>query len=302
MDVVFAGSPAPAAAILADVAASRHRVVLAVSQPDRPRGRSGRPTPTPMARRALDLGIDCIRPETVNDPEVLERLRATGARVLCVVAYGRILREPLLSEFTCVNVHFSVLPAYRGAAPVERALMDGVTETGVTIMRMDAGMDTGPVDTVLRTPVGPEEDAGAVLDRLTSLGGPALVETLDRIEAGAFLPTPQPEEGVSLAPKITDEDRLIDPGAGAAAAVDRIRALSPHVGVRCTIGGEPFKLWRARVDGSPAPDGLSVRDGRLVMGIGGEAVEILELQPPGKNRMSAADFLRGWRGALEIAL
>lgn len=302
MDVVFAGSPEPAAAILGDIAASDHRVVLAISQPDRPRGRSGATTPTPMARRAMELGIECLRPASINDPEIIDRMRATGAPVLCVVAYGQILREPLLSEWVCVNVHFSILPAYRGAAPVERALMDGVTETGVTIMRMDAGMDTGPVARVARTPVGPDDDAGAVMARLTALGGRALVETLDDIAAGRFAPAPQPAEGATLAPKILDADRAVDPQAGPVAAADRIRALSPHIGVRCTIGGEPFKLWRARVADGPPPDGLAVVDGRLIMGVGDGAVEILELQPPGRARMRAADFLRGWRGDLSLRL
>lgn len=301
MRVAFAGSPAPAAAVLRTLASSRHEVRLVISQPDRRRGRSGAATPTPAAQEAERLGIPCLRPATINDPEIVGRLRDEGIGALCVVAFGQLVKEPILSEWPCINVHFSLLPAYRGAAPVERALMDGVAETGVTIMRMEAGLDTGPVVSVHRTSVGPDEDAGVVMDRLCDLGGPALVDAVDRVESGTFDPVPQPEEGVSLAPKITDADRVLDTGLTARALTDRIRALSPHVGVRCTIGGEPFKVWRAAPSPLPAGEGLAVTDGRLLLACADGALEILELQPPSKARMAAGAFLRGWRGTLELA-
>lgn len=300
MRVAFAGSPAPAAAVLRALASSRHEVRLVISQPDRRRGRSGRATPTPAAAEAERLGIPCVRPATINDPEIVERLRAEGVGALCVVAFGQLVREPILSEWPCINVHFSILPAYRGAAPVERAVMDGVTETGVTIMRMEAGLDTGPIVSVHRTSVDPEDDAGAVMDRLCELGGPALVDAVDRVEAGTFAPVPQPEQGVSLAPKITEEDRALDTGMSRSALRDRIRALSPHIGVRCTIGGEPFKVWRAAPADLRAGPGLTAHGGRLVLSCADGPLEILELQPPSKARMAAADFLRGWRGSLEL--
>lgn len=299
MRIAFAGSPQPAAVILRHLAASHHEVVLAVSQPDRRRGRSG-VVPTPAARAAEDLGIPCLRPASINGPEVVDAIRAADVGAICVVAFGQLVREPLLSEWPCVNVHFSILPAYRGAAPVERAIMDGVTETGVTIMRMEAGLDTGPIASITTTPVGADDDAGSVVARLSELGGPALVAACDDIASGLFAPTPQPEEGVSLAPKITDADRALDLAEPPRRVVDRIRALSPHVGVHVTIDGERFKLWRARVADEPAPAGLSVSGSRLLLACGGGAVEILELQPPSRARMRAADFLRGWRGALEL--
>ncbi len=301
MRVAFAGSPAPAAAVLRTLAASRHDVRLVISQPDRRRGRSGRPTLTPAAQEAEALGIPCVRPASINEPEILDRLRSEGIGALCVVAFGQLVKEPLLSEWPCVNVHFSILPAYRGAAPVERAIMDGVTETGVTIMRMEAGLDTGPVVSIDRLPVGPDDDAGTVMDGLCALGGPALVAAVDRIEAGTFTPVPQPADGVSLAPKITDADRVLDTGLTARALADRIRALSPHVGARCLIDGEPFKVWRARPAGAPSAPGLSAADGHLLLGCADGGLEILELQPPSKARMSTDAFLRGWRGPLEIA-
>ncbi len=300
MRIAFAGSPAPAAAILRELAAAHHEIALVVSQPDRPRGRSRTPSLTPVALQAAELGIACIRPASINAPEVLARLRAADVGALGVVAFGQLLKEPLLSEWPCINVHFSILPAYRGAAPVERALMDGVTETGVSIMRMDAGLDTGPVARVVPIAVGEDDDAGAVMDRLCVAAVPALVETFDELERGAARFVPQPDDGISLAPKLTEADRALDTAGSARAQVNRVRALSPHIGARLVIDGEPFKIWRARARPGPCAAGLQVEDGRLLVGCGDGAVEILELQPPSRGRVGAADFLRGYRGSLTL--
>ncbi len=270
-----------------------------VTQPDKARGRSRRTSPTPVARAAEDLGLDTLRPATINAPEVIEAIAAAGAEALVVVAFGQILRDGVLSRWPCVNVHFSLLPAYRGAAPVERALMDGVEETGVTIMRMDAGLDTGPMLLTASVRIGEREDAGVLVGRLSEIGGPLLVEALDGIAAGTLEATPQPEEGVSFAPKITAEDRVLDLGRPAVELERRVRALSPGIGATCRIGGEPFKIWSTRAGDEDVPPGLSVVDGRLVAGCAEGALEILELQPPGRGRMSADAFLRGWRGELE---
>lgn len=300
MRIAFAGSPAPAAAILRELAAAPHEIPLVISQPDRARGRSRTPSPTPVAEAAAELGIDCIRPATINAPEVLERLRAAEVDALCVVAFGQLLKEPLLSEWPCINVHFSLLPAYRGAAPVERALMDGVTETGVCIMRMDAGLDTGPVAREVRVPVAPEDDAGAILDRLCGVSVPALVATFDDLEAGTLSFVPQPEQGISLAPKLTDADRGLDPAQPAHVLANRIRALSPHIGARLVIDGAPFKIWRAAPRDEDPGAGLHNIDGRLLLGCADGALEILELQPPSRGRIGAAEFLRGYRGELVL--
>ncbi len=299
MRVAFAGSPEAAVPPLRVLAASHHQVSVVVTQPDRARGRSRRTSPTPVALAAEELGVDTLRPATINAPEVIEAIAATGAEALVVVAFGQILRDGVLSRWPCVNVHFSLLPAYRGAAPVERALMDGVEETGVTIMRMDAGLDTGPMLLAEAVRIGEREDAGALVARLSGIGGPLLVTALDGIEAGALTATPQPEEGVSFAPKITAEDRVLDLARPAVELERRVRALSPHIGATCRIGGEPFKIWRARVSEQDAPPGLAVVDGRLVAGCAESALEVLELQPPGRGRMGADAFLRGWRGELE---
>ena len=269
-----------------------------VTQPDKARGRSRRTSATPVGRAAEELGIPALRPATINAPEVVEELSAAGAEALVVVAFGQILRDVVLSRWPCVNVHFSLLPAYRGAAPVERAIMDGVAETGVTTMFMEAGLDTGPVLAVEQTPVGEDEEGGALLARLSELGAPLLVRTIDDLEAGRLDPRPQPDEGVSFAPKILPEDRVIDLTHPAAQIARRVRALAPHIGATCRIDGEPFKVWRARVVSEPVPPGLSVAEGRLLAHTGAGSLEITELQPPGRGRMDAAAFLRGWRGPL----
>lgn len=298
MRVAFAGSPVAAVAPLRALVDAGHEVTVAVTQPDRARGRSGRPRPTPVAEAAGELGIPVVRPRTINDPEVIAGIAATGADALAVVAFGQILRDAVLDRWPSINVHFSLLPAYRGAAPVERAIMDGARRTGVTIMQMDAGLDTGPMLAAREVDVGPDEDAGSVTERLSELGGPLLAEVLWSLEAGALSPVPQPDEGVSLAPKITAADRALDLARPAAEAARLVRALSPHIGATLDIGGEPHKVWAARALPETAAAPLSGEGGRLLAATGEGTLEVLELQPPGRGRMDAASFLRGRRGAL----
>ena len=298
MRVAYAGSPDAAVPPLRALAGSAHEVVRVVTQPDKPRGRSGRATGTPVAQAAEELGIPVLRPRTINDPEVVEELAGAGAEALVVVAFGQILRDVILSRWPCVNVHFSLLPAYRGAAPVERAVMDGVPETGVTTMFMEAGLDTGPILLVERTPVGDDEEGGALIARLADVGAPLLVRTIDALGAGTLEPRVQPEEGVSFAPKIGPEDRALDLRHPAAQLARRVRALAPHIGATAVIDGQHFKVWGARTVSEPVPPGLSVEAGRLLAGTGRGTLEITRLQPPGKGRMDAASFLRGYRGPL----
>jgi methionyl-tRNA formyltransferase len=298
--VAFAGSPDAAVPSLRALAASRHEVALAVTQPDRPRGRSRTPDPTPVARAADELGIPVLRPRSINDEEAVARLGEAAVRALVVVAFGQILREAVLGRWYCVNVHFSLLPAYRGAAPVERALMDGVDRTGVTIMRMDAGLDTGPILRQEAVDVAPGEDGGALTARLAGLGAGLLPRVLDDLEAGRLAETPQPEAGVSLAPKITPEDRPLDFSRPAVALERQVRALSPHIGATCAIDGRQVAVWAARARPEPAPRGLTVVEGRLVAGCGEGSLELVEVQPAGRGRMDAAALVRGWRGPLEL--
>ncbi|MEQ9337767.1 MAG: methionyl-tRNA formyltransferase, partial [Miltoncostaeaceae bacterium] len=226
MRIAFAGSPGAAVAPLRALAASEHRVALVITQPDRPRGRRGAPRPTPVADAALELGLPVERPATINAPEVVARLEAERVEALVVVAFGQILREAILSARPCVNVHFSLLPAYRGAAPVERAIMDGVDETGVTIMLMDAGLDTGPMLLSRAVPVTDEDTGGGLTERLSHLGAELLAGALDGLADGSLAPVPQPEDGVSVAPKNTAADRPVDRARPAAAGVRHIRALA----------------------------------------------------------------------------
>jgi len=300
MRVAFAGTPAASVPPLRALVDAGHEVTAVVTQPDRARGRSGRPTPSPVAAAAAELGIPVLRPATINDPEVIDAIAGTGARALAVVAFGQILRDAVLERWPSINVHFSLLPAYRGAAPVERAIMGGESETGVTIMEMEAGLDTGPVLASRRVAIGEDEHAGSLAARLSEIGGPLLAEVLDDLAAGRLQPVPQPEEGVSFAPKITAADRPLDLSRPAVELVRQVRALSPHVGATLEVGGQPFKIWSARALREPARAPLAADAGRLVAATGEGALELVEIQPPGKGRMDAGSFLRGWRGSLEV--
>jgi methionyl-tRNA formyltransferase len=294
--VAFAGSPEAALPSLRALAGA-HEVALVVSQPDRPKGRSRRPVPTPVAEEAGRLGLPLVTPASISAPEEVERLSASGAEALCVVAYGQILRQPVLDLFPCVNVHFSLLPEYRGAAPVERAIMDGRASTGITIMLMDPGMDTGPVIAREEVAIAPDEDAGTLTGRLAEIGAPMLVAALDRLAAGTLSATPQDEEGASLAPRITAADRPLDLERPARVLADRVRALSPHVGATVELGGDRLIVWRATPAEAPGAP-VRAEDGRLVLAAADGGLELLEVQPPGRGRMAAADFLRGRRGPL----
>jgi methionyl-tRNA formyltransferase len=300
MRVAFAGSPLAAVPVVEALAASDHEVALVISQPEKPRGRGGAPLPTAIAEAAGRLGLPLIEPESINSADSLEALDQADVGALCVAAYGQILREPLLSMRPCINVHYSLLPALRGAAPVERAIMEGAEQTGVTIMQMDAGLDTGPIASSRKVDIDPEEDAGALTARLAVLGGEMLVEALDLLEAGKLKFKAQPKSRATLAPKLSITDRTLDFGRPATEVANRIRALSPHLGAYCYIDGQRFKIWRGRARAEAGLEGLSVDGERLVVGCGEGSLEVLELQPPNRSRMPAAAFLRGWRGALEL--
>lgn len=305
MRVAYAGSPVASVAPLESLARSEHDVALVLTQPDRPRGRRGAPAATPVAEASDRLGLPVIKPASINAPEVVSTLDGAGLDALVVVAFGQILREGVLAPRPCINVHFSLLPAYRGAAPVERAIMDGVEETGVTIMLMDAGLDTGPTLAARSAPVGDADTGGALTERLSLIGAELLVESLTSFAEGRLEPRPQPEGGVSIAAKITAADRPIDPSRSARAVLRHVNALSPHIGASVMIDGVRTLLWEARlIEGAvvPAAGSLIVEDGRLLLGCADAALEIVELQPAGRGRVGAADFVRGWRGPLEFGI
>jgi methionyl-tRNA formyltransferase len=300
MRVMFAGSPAPAVPVLGALLASRHEVALVITREDRPRGRSRSPVATPVGEAAAAAGIALLKPASINAPESLDAMRAAGAGALVVAAFGQILRADVLDGWPCINVHYSLLPAYRGAAPVERALMDGADETGTTIMLMDEGLDTGPIIESVPVPLAREDDAGALLMKMAEASGPALVRALDALEGGAVASTPQPAEGASVAAKIIDADRPIDPRRTATEIQRQVRALSPHIGATIGIDGQSFKVWRVKPTNAAAVPGLVRDSGRLLLGTASGGLEIVELQPPGKGRMHADAFLRGYRGELAL--
>ncbi len=290
MRTVYLGTSAFAVAVLERLAASAHRPALVVTRPDRPKGRGRRLQPPPVADAARALGIDLLQPEALHADETLAAIAAARPEALVVCAYGALVKEPLLSDHEILNVHPSLLPRWRGAAPIERAIMAGDAETGVAIMRLTAGLDSGPVALVEREPIRPDDDFASLSARLEALGGDLLVRALD--ERPPF--REQPEEGVAYAEKIGPEDRTLDPARPAAELERVVRALRPHIGARAALpGGDFVGVWAARVTDA-AGEGLRAEGDRLLLG----ALELLEVQPPGGRRMPAAEWLRGRPAAL----
>jgi methionyl-tRNA formyltransferase len=285
---VYLGTSPFAVAVLERLAASDHRPQLVVTRPDRPRGRGRRLSAPPVADAARALGIDVIQPESVNSAEAREAISAARPDGVAICAFGALIRDPLLSEHPMWNVHPSLLPRWRGAAPVERAIEAGDSETGVTIMRPIAELDAGPMCLQAEEPIRPDDDYGTLSERLQSLGGELLVQSLDEM-----LPfEEQPSEGITYAEKIGPEDRRLDPSLEAARLERRVRALNPHIG---TFIEEPrLGVRRARTVGDDVPAG-TFRDveGQLLWGAADGALELLEVVPPGSRPMDAAAYLRG---------
>jgi methionyl-tRNA formyltransferase len=280
-----------AVAVLRRLAASPHSPQLVVTRPDRPRGRGRRIQPPPVAEAARELGLEVFQPGSVNSGEARVRISAASPEEVLICAFGALIKEPLLSEHPMLNVHPSLLPRWRGAAPVERAIEAGDQTTGVTIMRPIAELDAGPMCLQRDEPIRPDDDFGSLAPRLAVLGGELLVEVLDKRPDCL----PQPEEGVTIAPKIESEERRLDPAAGPQTLVRRVRALNPHVGTWIELdGGERLGVRKAQVAAeSAAPAELVASEGRLLWGCAGGALELLVVQPPGGRAMDAADFLRG---------
>jgi methionyl-tRNA formyltransferase len=291
---VYLGTSEFAAAVLDRLAGGPHRPQLVVTRPDRPQGRGRKLSPPPVAERARELGLDVIQPERLHDPEPLARIAAASPDALCVCAYGVLIREPLLS-MKVLNVHPSLLPRWRGAAPVERAIMAGDRETGVSIMRLTAGLDEGPVCLQEPLPIRPDDDYASLAQRLERLGGDLLVRALDAQPPFAE----QPEDGVTYASKIEAADRALDPARGPEELERTVRALRPHIGARLAMpGGEFLGVIRARVAAAPLPPDVPpgrvhAVDGRLLLECAGGALELEEVRPPGSRAMAAAEWLRG---------
>jgi methionyl-tRNA formyltransferase len=280
-----------AVAVLRRLAGSPHSPVLVVTRPDRPRGRGRKLQPPPVAEAARELGLELYQPDSVNSDDARARIAAAEPDEVLICAFGALIKEPLLSEHSMLNVHPSLLPRWRGAAPIERAIEAGDEVTGVTIMRPVAELDAGPMCLQRDEPITPDDDYGSLAPRLAALSGELLVEVLDTQPECVE----QPFEGVTIAPKIESEERRLDPAAGPQTLVRRVRAFNPHIGTWIELpGGERLGVRKARVaEESAVPAELVAVDGRLLWGCAGGALELLVVQPPGGRAMDAADFLRG---------
>ena len=293
MRTVYLGTSDFAAAVLERLAASPHRPALVVTRPDRPAGRGRRMQAPPVASAARALALDVFQPDDVNEEGARARIAAVAPDVVVVCAFGALLKEPLLSQHELLNVHPSLLPRWRGAAPIERALMAGDEETGVAIMRVTAGLDSGPVCLLEREPILSEDTFGTLSARLAALGGALLVRALD--ERPGF--EEQDESAVTYAEKVTAEDRILDPARPAIELERVVRALTPHIGARLGLpDGLYLGVWGAQ-RAAPVerePGTLGNEGGRLLLSCAnGTALELLTVQPAGKRPMPAADYLRG---------
>lgn len=298
MRIVFWGSPAFAVPTLEALSASRHEVLGVVTQPDRARGRGGRVSPTPVGLVAAGLGVPVLKPDKPRGDAFLAELGGFEADVFVVAAYGEILGTEVLDlpPLGAYNVHASLLPAYRGAAPVTQAIFDGQTETGITIMRMDAGLDTGPICLQARTPIGPDDTAGSVTERLAALGAQTIVEALDRLERGELVETEQDESGATYAPKVSADRARIDWSAPAAVVERAVRAFDPWPGAWTTWRDERLKVFRVAVaPAEGAPGELVAVDPDPIVAVGDGAVALLSVQPPGGRRISGGAWSHGHR-------
>jgi methionyl-tRNA formyltransferase len=299
MRTVFLGTSDFAAAVLTRLAGAPAAIpALVLTRPDRPAGRGRKLSSPPVAEAARGLGLRLAQPESVNESATRELIASVSPDAVVVCAFGALIKEPLLSEYEMLNVHPSLLPRWRGAAPIERAIMAGDEFTGVSIMRLTAGLDSGPVCLTASEPIHPDDAYGSLAARLERVGGDLLVDALDGLSGEKSLPfVEQDERLVSYAEKIASGDRLLDPTRPAVELERVVRALSPHIGARVALSdGALLGVRRAEVAqqaGSAAGEGVYVSDGRLLLGCAQGALELLEVQPPGKRSMDAGAFLRG---------
>jgi len=297
MSTVFLGTSEFAAAVLERLAQSeRHRPLLVLTRPDRPAGRGRRLTSPPVAAKARALGLPLAQPQSVNEEPATQAIASCGRgpgepATVVVCAFGALIKEPLLSQQPMLNVHPSLLPRWRGAAPVERAIMAGDERTGVSIMRLTEGLDSGPVCLVESIPIEPRDTYGTLAPRLQALGGELLLRALD--ESPPFVE--QPQEGVTYAEKIGSDDRTLDPAASATGLERVVRALTPHVGARLPLADGTMLGVRDALarDATPLRSGLYEREGRLLLGCREGELELLEVQPAGGRAMDGAAYLRG---------
>jgi methionyl-tRNA formyltransferase len=299
MRLIFMGAPSFAVPTLRALHAAGHEIAAVYTQPPRPAGRGKRPTPTPVAAAAEALGLSTRTPASLKDPAEQAAFAAVGADAAVVAAYGLILPRAVLDAVPlgCWNLHASLLPRWRGAAPVQRAIMAGDAETGLCVMRMAPGLDTGPVAMTRRTPIGPDETAGALTERLAALGAPLMVEAMAALAAGRLAATPQPETGATYAAKIDKAEARVDWTLPAAEIARRIRGLAPAPGAWTTLNGERLRLLAATVEprggGPETPPPGALLDDRLLAACGADALRITTAQREGRAALPAAELLLG---------
>ena len=303
MRVVFAGTPQTAVPSLEELLRSKHEVVAVLTRPDAPAGRGRQVGPSPVAQCAADAGIEMLKPASPREPGFQDRLREIAPDCCPVTAYGALIPRAALEipAHGWVNLHFSLLPAWRGAAPVPHAIWHGDDMTGATTFQLVAELDAGPVYGMMTQPIGPEDTAGDLLARLATSGAALLIQTLDGIESGDLRAVPQPADGVSYAPKLTTDDARVRWSAPALAVGRQIRACTPAPGAWTTLGEARLKLWPVR-DCAPAPAAEPLRPGELrasksgvLVGTATHPVQLGDVQQGGKRRMPAAEWARGLR-------
>jgi len=300
MRLVFLGTPGFAVPTLEAIVQAGHDVAAVLTQPDRPRGRGQNAAASPVKEAAVRLGLTVYQPERVRRPEAVEYLRGIGCEAMVVVGYGQIIPQVVidLAPLGIINVHASLLPKYRGAGPIQWAIVRGETRTGVTTMRIDAGLDTGDMLLKAETEIGADENAIELGRRLAVMGAELLVETLDGLRAGRIVPEKQDDTQATLAPLLKKEDGAIDWTNSALDIHNRVRGLQPWPGAQTSFRGQPLHLWRTRVYDAVAGNraaGSLVSVKPLVTACGTGALELLEVQLEGRKRIAAADFANGQR-------
>ncbi len=300
MKILFMGTPDFAAATLDKLIHSRHQLIGVVTQPDKQKGRKQEVSISPVKELALAHAVPVYQPNKVREPEFMEKVRELAPEAIIVAAFGQILPKALLDipPYGCINVHGSLLPKYRGAAPIQYSIIDGEHETGITIMYMDTGIDTGDMILQSKLPVAEDETGGSLFHKMAQLGADLLLEALDQLEAGTAARIPQDNEKASYVKMLTKEMGEMDFTKSADRLERLIRGLNPWPGAYTFLEGKTLKLWRAEtekrdVTGAVPGEVIELREDALVVAAGDGALVIRELQLDGKKRMTAADFLRG---------
>jgi len=299
MNIIFMGTPSFSLPTLQQLYKSDHNIQLVVTQPDRPKGRGRELNASPVKQFALEKGLPILQPEKSADPEFVNTLKQLNADIFVVVAFGQILKKNLLNlpRIFCINLHSSILPKYRGAAPINWAIINGETETGVTTMKMDAGLDTGDILLTSKVPIKPDDNAQSLHDFLACKGASLMLETLRRLDTGTFEPTPQDSRLSSYAPKLNKEDGLIHWDESALKIHNRVRGLYPWPGAFSFFRSKRFQISKTETTiGGPLvkPGSIArIADRGIEVGTGDGRIIVTELQPEGKKRMAAKIFLAG---------